>query len=99
MCHSGTHFSLDWGSCDVIFIHTSLNFYSGKIARLLILSECVEILVGMGLYQDLLVHCQLITVEVWVQSQATLCGICGRQTGLGARFFSKYCWSPCRTKS
>jgi hypothetical protein len=26
------------------------------------------------------------SLEVWVQSQATSCGICGRQSGLGAGF-------------
>jgi len=47
------------------------------------MSECVE---SLGWDETLLVPCQPITVEVWVQSQATSCGICGRHSDLGAGF-------------
>jgi len=32
------------------------------------------------------VGCHPLTMEAWVQSQATQCEICGRQSGAGTRF-------------
>jgi hypothetical protein len=40
------------------------------------------------------VSCQSLSAEADVHSQASLCGICGGQSGTQNRVFSEYCGFP-----
>ena len=45
------------------------------------------------------VSCQPLTAEAWVHSQASLCGICGGQSGIGTGFSPNTVVFPCQYRS